>query len=604
MPIPRAVIEEIRERVDLEELIGQYVRLKRRGSSTIGLCPFHQEKTPSFHVNGHKNMYYCYGCTEGGDCYSFLQKIEGLSFVEAAHELGKRVGVETTREETREEQTARKHRNTLEDVNVAATQWFHEMLFTHPDAQPVREYLKKRCIEDETIRRSKLGFAPDSYDAMLLHLHKKGFSEAVVLRAALAKKGKSGRSYAAFRNRLIFPIFDEKNRPIAFGGRALSADNPAKYLNSSSYELYDKSRVLYGLNWARNAIHKKKRVLIVEGYFDVLSLHQAGFEEAVASCGTALKSSHLERIKNRISTVYALFDGDEAGLRAAEKSLPTFIGAGLEARFLSLPEGQDPDDFIRTKGGDAFQERLEQSRPLLELVVQRTIERHGTTAIGKKNAINDLLPLLRSVDGLLHSTLIVTLSEMLQIPEQVLREQIGRSNPQRPQRPQQEREQAPATQEPRWHPSSALKDLLWLLVHHPEIAAEVIGPPLPDGSTDPRQLSEHESVNEAIARLCVGESVNDVINETPDTTLRQILSSQTMVVDYMPAEKAPVSARQAVCKLLEKHVKAQLQRLHMEITNVDPSKEPERFTSLVAERIEFQKRRQTLIKTTRTPPTN
>ena len=598
MPIPRAVITEIRERVDLEALVGRYVRLKRRGSATVGLCPFHQEKTPSFHVNEMKKMYYCYGCNEHGDCFNFLQKLEGLSFIEAVNELAQSVGIQVeNRELSKEEQNARKTKATLHDVNQAATEWFHRMLFTHPDAQPVRDYLKKRSIEEQTIRRSKLGFAPDSYDALLSHLHKKGFSEAIVLRAALAKKSQRGSSYAAFRNRLIFPIFDRRNRPIAFGGRALSPDDPAKYLNSSTNELYDKSRVLYGLNWAHNAIKKKNRMLIVEGYFDVLSLHQAGFEEAVASCGTALRGSHLSSIKSLTSTVFALFDGDEAGLKAAEKSLGTFIDAGLEARFLSLPEGQDPDDFIRTKGGEAFQQELQQSRPLLELVVERTISRHGTGAIGNKNAIDELLPLLRSVDGLLQSTLIIKISEMLQVPERVLRETIGRSNPQQVR-------QGPTNTTPssNWSPSSALKDLLWLLIHHPETTAAVIGPPLPDGSTDPSQLSEHEVVNETIARLCVGESVNDVITETSDPTLRQVLSSQAMVVDYMPAEKAPASARQAVCKILTTYVKAQLQRLHLKIKGVNPEQEPERFRSLVAERIELQKRLQKLIKTTRQTP--
>jgi DNA primase len=247
MPIPRPIIADIRERVDLHVLVGRYVRLKSRGSATVGLCPFHQEKTPSFHVSDFKKTYHCFGCRVHGDCFAFLMELEGLSFVEAVKELGESVGVQVEdRELTKEEKIAIKRKATLHDVNQEAANWFHHLLLTHEDAAGARTYLKNRGIKDETIRRSVLGFAPDSYDALLNHLHKSGFREELVVRAALAKRGSSGKVYSAFRNRIMFPIFDVRNRPIAFLVFAFSVADSPKYLHSAPYELYDMSRLLSG----------------------------------------------------------------------------------------------------------------------------------------------------------------------------------------------------------------------------------------------------------------------------------------------------------------------------------------------------------------------
>jgi len=584
MPIPRPIIAEIRERVDLNALVGRYVRLKNRGSSTVGLCPFHQEKTPSFHVSNIKKTYHCFGCRVHGDCFAFLMELEGLNFVEAVKELGESVGVKVEdRELTKEEKIAIKRKATLHDVNQEAANWFHHLLLTHEDAAGARNYLKKRGIKDETIRRSVLGFAPDSYDALLNHLHKSGYREELVVRAALAKRGKTGKVYSAFRNRIIFPIFDVRNRPIAFGGRALSDDDPAKYLNSAAYELYDKSRVLYGLNWARNAIQRKNRMLIVEGYFDVLSLHQAGFEEAVASCGTALRGSHLSGVKSLVSTVYALFDGDEAGLTAAEKSLNTFLDAGLEARFLSLPDGQDPDDFIQDKGSEAFQDALDRSVPLLELVIQRAAQRHGSGAQGKKNAVEELLPLLRKVDGLLQSSLIIRCCDLLQISEAALRQAIGR--------PVSRDNGGTIPQDGRpWIGSQVLRHLLWLLVHNPKAVT-----PLLEG-IDLRVLSDRESVREAIALLSAGDDLAEVLSSLTDPDLCRVLTAAATKEDIIQPDKAPYAARQILAKLEIEHLKSLVQRLHLQINQTDPKTNEEEFMKLVVQRSDLQKQLQTLMK--------
>jgi DNA primase len=574
--------------VDLSALIGRYVRLKNQGSKTIGLCPFHQEKTPSFHVSNFKKNYHCFGCGVHGDCFAFLMELEGLSFVQAVKELGESVGMQVEdRALTPEEKTAIHRKATLHDVNKAAADWFHHLLLTDTAAAEARKYLKKRGMKDETIRRSQIGYAPDSYDALLNHLHKTGFREELAVRAALAKRSKTGKVYSAFRNRIMFPIFDVRNRPIAFGGRALSDDEPAKYLNSASYELYDKSRVLYGLNWARNAIQRKNRMLIVEGYFDVLSLHQAGFEEAVASCGTALRSSHLSAVKSLVSTVYALFDGDEPGLKAAEKSLPTFMDAGLEARFLSLPDGLDPDDFIQERGTEAFQSALDRSVPLLELVIQRAAGRHGTGAQGRKNAVDELLPLLRRVDGLLQSSLIIRCSELLGVSEAALRQAIGRSAPQE-HRYNDSQEQV--SRERPWVGNTVLNQLLWLLIHNPE----AVQPHLVDFNFE--HLSERQSVGKAVTLLAQGQPFAEVLAQLEDPDLCRVLSAAASKEGLIIPEKAGRAAKQMVAKLQVAHLKSQIQRLHLIISQTDPKEYAEKFMELVTNRSALQKKVQTLLK--------
>ena len=589
MPIPKTIIAEIRERVDLHELIGRYVRLKNRGASAVGLCPFHQEKTPSFHVNNVRKSYYCFGCQAKGDCYKFLMEQEGLSFVEAVKELGDAVGVKVEdREMTREEKLSIQRKATLHDVNKAASDWFHSQLLKSPDAEFARKTLKKRGIKEETIRRSRIGFAPDSYDAFINALHQQGYREELLVRAALAKRSKSNKAYAAFRNRIMFPIFDARGRPIAFGGRALSDDDPAKYLNSASYELYDKSRVLYGLNWARNAINRKKRVLVVEGYFDVLSLHQAGFEEAVASCGTALRPTHLNAVKSLASTVYALFDGDEAGMSAAEKSLNVFLDVGLEAQYLSLPDGQDPDDFIQDRGAEAFQEALERSIPLLEFVIQRTALRHGPGAQGQKNALAELLPLLRRVDGILQASLVLRCSNLLQIPEEAIRRALGRPMPSYASQSQG----APIAerQERTWKSTKALNQLFWLLIHENSNTA----PNFSD--LDLSIITSHPEAQEAVRRLCAGEEVVELITTCEDPHLANVLSAATAREGLFETEKASHASRQLISILERDSVKEKIQHLHLRISQLNQQNEGDLMFELIQERSGLQKRLQALNK--------
>ena len=329
--IPRHQIDAIRERVDIVEAISRHVRLNRKGNTYLGLCPFHQEKTPSFNVVPSKGIYHCFGCGVGGDVFKFLMQMEGLSFVEAVKELAGPAGVTIEeRELTPAEIQSQKKRATLFDVLEASAQFFESNLWTRPEGRGAREYLDERGLEKQMAQAARVGFAMDNWTALVDHLHEQGFSPELVAEAGLARKRNQGDGhYDAFRSRLIIPIRDERSRVIAFGGRILGGEGP-KYINSPETRFYQKSHTLYGFDVARQAIQQRDRVFVVEGYFDVLSLQQAGYRETVATCGTALTIEHLQRIRRMTRNVFLLMDSDEAGARASERSLGLFLDAGLQ----------------------------------------------------------------------------------------------------------------------------------------------------------------------------------------------------------------------------------------------------------------------------------
>ncbi|MFN7132743.1 MAG: DNA primase, partial [Myxococcales bacterium] len=398
MAIPRHIVDDVRARTDIAEVVGRTVTLRRAGRNYSGLCPFHNEKTPSFNVVPDKGIFHCFGCGEGGDVFAFLMKTRGMSFFEAVKELGDAAGVTVEeREMSQEERQRLQRRADLHDVTELAAQFFNETLLARPEGQPGREYLAARGISLETQQKYRLGYAPDSWDRLAQHLQKHRIpAQLAVAARVLGKSDRSDRVYDLFRNRVVFPILDDRGRVVAFGGRLLpgGGDGP-KYLNSPESDIYNKSRTLYGLSWARLAVQRKDRLILVEGYFDAVSLWQAGFEEAVATCGTALTPAHLEAVRRLTLKVVALFDGDEAGLKAATKSMELFLDAGVEAKRLELGGVKDPDEFIQKNGAAAFENALAHSVPLLELVLQRTILREGSTASGRARSLESVVPIFR-----------------------------------------------------------------------------------------------------------------------------------------------------------------------------------------------------------------
>lgn len=349
------IIEEVRSRNDIVDLISTYVPLKKKGSSYFGLCPFHNEKSPSFSVSRDKQMYYCFGCGAGGNVFTFLMEYENFSFPEALKYLAERAGMELPEEELNEEaKRAMDEKARLREMNKLSANYFYYLLHSKR-GQKGLAYLKDREITDATIKHFGLGYADIYNDDLYRFLKSKGYSDEDLKDSALVTIDERRGGSDKFWNRVMFPIMDVNNRVIGFGGRVMGDGSP-KYLNSKETKLFDKSRNLYGLNFARSS--RKKEIILCEGYMDVISMHQAGFTNAVAALGTAFTSGHGTLLKRYTENVILSFDSDEAGQRAILRAIPILKEAGLTVRVLDLTPYKDPDEFIKGLGAQALEERI------------------------------------------------------------------------------------------------------------------------------------------------------------------------------------------------------------------------------------------------------
>ena len=352
------IIEEVRMKNDIVDVISQYVKLTRKGSSYFGLCPFHNEKTPSFSVTPSKQMYYCFGCGAGGNVYNFIMEYESYSFGEALSHLADRAGVELPKiEYSREAKEKAEQRAALLEINKLAAQYFYYQL-RRESGKTAHGYLLGRGLSEETIRKFGLGYSDKYSDDLYKYLKSKGYSDDLLRESGLFNVDERRGMYDKFWNRVIFPIMDVNNRVIGFGGRVMGDGKP-KYLNSPETKIFDKSRNLYGLNVARTT--RKNYLILCEGYMDVIAMHQAGFTNAVASLGTALTSGHASLVKRYTKEVLLLYDSDGAGVRAALRAIPILREAGVTSRVVSLKPWKDPDEFIKNEGAEAFEERLNQA---------------------------------------------------------------------------------------------------------------------------------------------------------------------------------------------------------------------------------------------------
>ena len=357
MYYPDEIVEEVRQRNDIVDIVSGYVRLQKKGSSYFGLCPFHNEKSPSFSVSGQKQMYYCFGCGEGGNVITFLMKYENYSFTEALQILADRAGITLPKKEmSREARAEADLRARLLEVNKLAANYFYYQL-KQPQGKVGHDYFLGRQLSEETIRHFGLGFANKYSDDLYQYLKSKGYEDAFLKETGLVTVEERG-AHDKFWNRVMFPILDVNNRVIGFGGRVMGDAKP-KYLNSPETKIFDKGRNLYGLNFAR--FSKKGYLLLCEGYMDVIAMHQAGFTNAVASLGTALTPGHANLLKRYTTQVILTYDSDGAGVRAAQRAIPILKEAGISTKVLNMEPYKDPDEFIRNLGTEAFEERIRQA---------------------------------------------------------------------------------------------------------------------------------------------------------------------------------------------------------------------------------------------------
>ena len=355
---PDEIIENVRERNDIVDVISSYVKLKRSGSNYVGLCPFHNEKTPSFSVSGNKQMYYCFGCGAGGNVFTFLMEYENFSFVESVKYLAQRANVDLPEEEYSSEVKREADLKTrlLEINRVAANYYYYQL--KADQGKKAYEYLKDRELSDETIKQFGLGYSNIYSDDLYRYLKSKGYDDDILYKTGLLTYDEQRGAHDKFWNRVMFPIMDVHNKVIAFGGRVMG-DGMPKYLNSPETLIFDKSRNLFGLNFARQA--RTRKLLLCEGYMDVIALHQAGFTNAVASLGTAFTSQQASLIKRYADEVYLTYDSDQAGTNAVLRAIPILKEAGLSAKVVNMKPYKDPDEFIKALGKEQYEKRIEQA---------------------------------------------------------------------------------------------------------------------------------------------------------------------------------------------------------------------------------------------------
>ncbi len=352
------LIEDVRSRNDIVDVVGQYVRLQKKGNTYFGLCPFHNEKTGSFSVSPHKQMYYCFGCGAGGNVFTFLMQYENFTFGEAMQTLADKVGVELPKYEMNDAQKKEADKRAkLLEINKEAAKYFYTLL-RNPRGQRAYEYFKKRELTDETMQKFGLGYSDQYSDDLYRYLRSKGYNDELLKETGLITFDEVRGGHDKFWNRAMFPIMDVHNHVIGFGGRVMGDGEP-KYLNSPETKIFDKSRNLYGLNIARST--RKDQLLLCEGYMDVIALHQAGFDNAVASLGTALTSGHANLLKRYTKEVYITYDSDGAGVKAALRAIPILKEVGIVTKIINMRPYKDPDEFIKALGAEEYQKRIEQA---------------------------------------------------------------------------------------------------------------------------------------------------------------------------------------------------------------------------------------------------
>ncbi len=400
MRFSQTFIDDLRRQADIVRIIQDYVTLKKAGANWVARCPFHKETKPSFSVNPAKEIFYCFGCQKGGSVFNFVMEIERVPFPEAIKIVADKSGVPLPKlvDDSRFEARKRESDQVIE-LNQWALQWWEDQLQSRA-ATSVRKYLKDRGITEETTKTFRLGFAPDSWEALSTHLRQKGASQDQLERSGLVVKKDEGGSYDRFRGRLIFPVFDAQGKPIAFGGRTLDPDGEPKYLNSPETSAYTKGRHLYGLHLTRDEIRRQGFAILVEGYLDLIVPYQNGVKNLAASLGTALTPEQVKLIARFARKVVVNYDGDRAGVQAAKRAIETILAEDIEVKVLVLPDNADPDDFIRKHGVSEYIRRRGEAQPHIQFVIDQAVrDRNLHNPADKAAAVEETLPFVRAVRG-------------------------------------------------------------------------------------------------------------------------------------------------------------------------------------------------------------
>ena len=565
--VPEDTIEQIRQSVDIVEVLSDYVMLTKRGKNYLGLCPFHDDRSPSMNVSQDKQIYKCFSCGAGGNVYTFLMELERISFIEAVRKLAGQAGVALPEEGGSEDRGKQESFDPLYNANELARKYFHHMLTADDCGKEAREYLNARGLTDETIKTFSLGFAPDSWDGLLLVAGRRGFSPQNMEKAGLASPRNEAKGfYDRFRNRVMFPIQSHTGRTVAFGARALDPEEKAKYLNSPETPIYHKSAILYGLWNSRDAIRTQDTALVVEGYMDLIALAQRGIQNTVASSGTALTEDHGRLLRRYTRKAVLVFDGDAAGAAASVRGIGSLLEVGIETRIVTLPEGQDPDSFVSEHGPDAFRGLLEDAQPVLDFLIHWIATQEDlTTADGKARALETLVGFVgRIKDETLRRFTIQEAAEKMGTDEAtlvgVLKRTAGRERPRRP-RPTDE----PTPEQFVFDPSPrAERELLILMMAHDYTADTVLA------QIRPEEFSN--SVYRRIAALIAecrqqGHTAGEatLLDHNPNPDLAHIISALSLETGILNPDRPEAGLPDYIHRFRLKTLEAQIDHIKVEI---------------------------------------
>ena len=571
--IPEDVVAHIRSAANIVDVISEYVALRKTGKNFIGLCPFHADKKPSFTVSEEKQIFHCFGCGQGGNVFSFLIHYNNLSFPEAVGFLARKYGIEIpTRKMSATQKKELEEKERLFKINKEAADYFMGILSQPASGKRAREYLNKRQMTPEVTHRFMLGYAPQSWTALTQYFSRRGVPPNDLQKAGLVI-AKNGRYYDRFRDRIIFPIVDVHNVVLGFGGRCLD-DSLPKYLNSPDTPVYHKSRTVYGLHIAKEACRQSGSVFIVEGYFDLLALHCHGIQNVVATLGTALTRNHVRIMKGYAPQMILVFDSDEAGIKAAERSLPLFLEEKVDARILILPEGKDPDSYVLQVGSDGFLKATEKALGVMPFLIACAIKEYGLSLEGKVRIIEALKgPLGSLLDSVSRAVYIRDLAERLDIDESAILEQVRASAT--------KDKTTVSLPEPR-NNSKLEEALAAILLQCPEMVS----------GFNPQEIIEgFETIElKELGRMILQKSGSnqpvtgaDLIAETDDARMRNLISSLLMEEIQADRDSCHKIVRQYQARLRKRHIRL----LSKKIKEAESTNNQELLNQLLAEKQEW-----------------
>lgn len=597
MRYPQTFIDDLKRQADIVRVIQDYVQLKKKGTNWMACCPFHKEKTPSFSVSPVKEIFYCFGCHKGGSVFNFVMEMERVSFPEAIKLVAEKSGVPLpVMVDDSRFQARRLESEEVIELNKWALDWWEQQLESSAEGRIARDYLQAREITEETRKTFRMGYAPDSWDALSSYLRQKGAGQDQIDRSGLVAKKEEGRSYDRFRGRLIVPVMDIQGKPIAFGGRTLKNED-AKYINSPETAAYVKGRNLFGLHLTRDEIRRAGFVILVEGFLDLIVPYQFGIRNVAASLGTALTSDQVKLLGRFARKVVVNYDGDQAGVQAAKKAIEILLAEDLEVKILVLPDGADPDEFLRKSGATEYHRRRGESQPHIQFVIDQAVrDRKLSNPADKEAAIDEVLPYIRAVRSRLQKREYFDIAmDSLRISDVTVKRELWHSirmgSNERPR-------VVEPTKRVQIKPTVAEQKLLELLLADDELRHTVL-PKLEPGDYDDlptalifRALVDGEREGAAIDFDFLSSRTE---GDPSSELLPSLLMSEAEVEESEHSEARQLAAQRCIDALRLMKVDRRIGDLRSEIAVAERNGETERRDQLSIEQLDLTRRRDALL---------